>query len=227
MRYACALAAVTVLAGSAVTAGSGREADVRLALTLTASISKSWTYSSTRTEENCRVRTRGSGERTITLRSHRPTIVTARGVGSRIVFRPSAVRFLGGVVTEGGSKTEYASCDGKITAFDCVRFRREFAGKAARFSSPRSGVLRFAPLVGLPRANQPTCPGEPANVRKEEPGLRSAPGRLREEILLDPRFKRFVSTGNLTRTRRFGGTSVATVRQRVHWALTFARAPRR
>jgi hypothetical protein len=221
MRYACVLVAVTILAGTAVTAGSGREAEVRLALTLTASVSKSWTYSSTRTEENCRVRTRGSGERTLTLRSRRPTIVTARRVGSRLAFRPPAVRFLAGVVTEGGSKNEYASCDGKIVHFDCVPFRRQFAGKAARFGSPRRGVVRFAQLRSLPRAGQTTCPGEPVAVRREEPGLHSAPGRLRDEVLLDPRFRHFTATGDLERTRRFAGTTVATVHQRVRWTLTF------
>ena len=64
----------------------------RFNVTLTAQVTKSWDYVTTRVDGECTVTTHVVGSRVVTLRSTRPTTVTATSSAGRIRFSPAVVR---------------------------------------------------------------------------------------------------------------------------------------
>jgi hypothetical protein len=218
------LAFGVALAVVVAAAGSDASSSVRLTAILSGTVRKTWTYSTTVTEGDCRRTTSGTGLRTMTLRSRRRTTLTARLVGARLVFSPPAIRYLTGVVRQSGSQTTRtegpAECDPKVTHADCAVFRRAFAGAAVRLFSPRRGSLRFR-RAAFPKPRPDACPREPAFVREQDAGLHSAGGRIREGVLLDRSLRSFISTGDFTDSGEATGTTRAVVHERVHWTLTF------
>ena len=130
------LIAFAFACASALACAQAVEADpdassARFNVTLTGQFTKGWNYVTTRVEGECTVTTHVVGSRVVTLRSSRPTIVTATSSAGRTRFSPAVVRFVTVRATQGGSvtTTERGIGCGRRVHVDCAKLRRTLANQ--------------------------------------------------------------------------------------------------
>jgi hypothetical protein len=228
MTLKIALVAVAAaLAGLQAAAASG-VGETRFLASLSGTVSKRWTYTSTQTINGCTVTTTGKGTRTISLRSADDSVIGARrGVGGRARFSGS-LRFLTETVRQSGTKTTQttgpSACEKSIRRLVCKRLTRSLKNRAVQPVSRRAHELGFRPVSGLvPRGFfAPACPGEPSEVRSVRGGLELASARFREADLFDRNVGGMTLQGSsAVTTQTLGGD--ATVVQHVGWRLRLQR----
>jgi hypothetical protein len=208
-------------------ASAARTANARFLVTVRASITKQWSYTSARTSEACRVAVRGSGTRKISLRSRDVSVVTARWTGGRSRVRFSgALRPLGVTVRQSGTKTTKTSgadCEESVERATCAPLTRAFQGPGAQLVSGRVHRLSFRRMKNLvPDEFFNDCPGEPGSVRAVVAGLAFADAKFSEREL----FNRAI--GGLTIEGEAEGSTTllngsAKIEHRVRWTLTLRR----
>ena len=221
ITFACASA---LACAQAVDAGS-QASSARFNVTLTGQVTKSWDYVTTRVEGECTVATHVLGSRFVTLRSSRPTIVTATSSAGRVRFSPAVVRFVTARATQGGSvtTTERGPGCGRRTHSTCLKPRRTLANQTLAFFRSRRNEISFRRTRDFASGLPTNCPPEAAEVRVERPGLHQAQGELSEQDLFNRGVRFQTATGSSQETSALSGNPDGKVIARASWSLTFRR----
>jgi hypothetical protein len=222
ITFACASALACAEAVEAVPDASS----ARFNVTLTAQVTKSWDYVTTRQEGECTVTTHVKGSRVVTFRSARPTIVTATLGGGRIRFSPAVVRFVTARARQGGSVTTIERGIGctRNTQTDCVKQQRTRINQRIGFFRSRRNEISFR-QTGVFASGFPTaCPPEAPEVRVERPGIHEAEGDLSERDLFNRGIRYLTASASSVETTELEGDPDGKVIARVSWSLTFRRA---
>jgi hypothetical protein len=221
ITFACASALVCA---QALEAGPDASS-ARFNVTLTGQFTKSWDYATTRVEGECTVTTHVVGSRLVTLRSSRPTIVTATSSAGRIRFSPAVVRSVTVRATQGGSvtTTERGLGCGRRVHVDCVKLRRTLANQTLAFYRSRRNEVAFRRTRDFGSGFPTNCPLEALEVRVERPGLHDAQGELSEQDLFRQGIRFQTASGSSVETTDLEGNPDGKVLARVSWSLTFRR----
>lgn len=205
---------------------AGRDAsNARFNVTLTAQVTKSWDYVTTRLEGECTITTHVVGSRVVTLRSSRPTIVTATSSAGRTRFNPAVVRFVTARATQGGSVTTTErglGCGGR-NHLDCVKLRRTLANQTLAFFRSRRNEISFRRTRDFGGGFPTNCPLEAPEVRVERPGVHDAQGELSEQDLFKRGIRFQTASGSSIETTDLEGGPDGKVIARVTWSLKFRR----
>jgi hypothetical protein len=192
-------------------------------VTLSAQMTKTWDYVTTREEGDCTVSTRVEGTRRVSLASIRPTLVTVTASRGRISFSPALVRSVRARISQGGAVTvsERGLGCARVTHADCAKAQRTLVNQTLRFfrSRPREISFRRTPDYRFPT----TCPREDAAVRAERPGLDEAEGRLSERDLFARGVRFQTVSGEFEEETEISGDLDGKVVERVTWVLKFTR----
>ena len=205
---------------------AGQDASrARFNVTLTAQITKTWDYVTNRQEGECVVTTHVQGSRVVTLRSGRPTIVTATSSGGRTRFSPAVVRFVTARASQGGSVTTTERGLGcwRRTHTNCAKLRRALANQSLTFFRSRRNEISFRRTRDFASGLPTTCPPEAAEVRVERPGVYQAQGELSERDLFNRGIRFQTATGSSTETTDLEGDPDGKIIARANWSLTFRR----
>lgn len=221
ITFACAGA---LASAQAVEAGPDASS-ARFNVTLTAQVTKTWDYVTTRAEGECTVTTHVVGSRVVTLRSSRPTIVTATSSAGRIRFSPAVVRSVTARATQGGSvtTTERGPGCGRRTHSNCAKPRRTLANQTLAFFRSRRNEISFRRTRDFGSGFPTTCPLEAPEVRVERPGLHEAQGELSEQDLFNRGVRFQTAVGSSEETSELSGNPDGKVIARASWSLTFRR----
>ena len=227
MRPPLVLTLVLAVALGFESASAAPTLSARFLVSVRATITKQWTYTTSRASEGCRVQVRGSGTRTISLRTRDVSVVAARWSGGR-----SHVTFSGGIgplgvtVRQLGTKRTTTSgpagCEDSVRT-SCTPVTRAFRGPRAQLASERAHRLSFRRMKNfVPDAFFNDCPGEPAAMRRITAGLPFADAGFSERELFDRSIGGITLDGDAEGTTTLVNGSGRVV-HRVHWALTLRR----
>jgi hypothetical protein len=216
------------LAGSSAHAAKPRETAFRV--TLTATLTKDWTFTRAEPEGACTKTTRGVGRWRASLSTRQSTRVRAFSAsGGRVRFSGATLRAITGASTLSGTMTTSArgapACARPATTVRCTPGRRSSRGLAVSFGSPRRGVLQFRALRGSGRIRTfaTRCPEEPADIRAVRTDLPIATGPLDNADVFDPGVRRWFITGDSEQVTTIEGDVPGRVTERVRWRLVFTR----
>lgn len=216
----CACALVLAVASSA-----RPEQRASFRVTLTAQLTKTWDYVSAGQQGDCTVSTHVVGSRTTTLRSARPTIVTAIGSPGRLRFSPTVLRSVTARTAQDGTVTvteRGLGCAGR-THTDCTRQSRTLVNQTLRFFRSRPGEISFRRSRDFGAGLSRTCPPEDREVQEERPGIHEAQGDLSERQLFDRGFRSQTVSGSFVEETDIEGGPDGKVVERVVWNLRFVR----
>ncbi|MGH2932711.1 MAG: hypothetical protein ACRDKK_07600 [Gaiellaceae bacterium] len=221
ITFACASA---LACAQAVEAGPDAS-PARFNVTLTGQVTKSWDYVTTRVEGECTVATHVVGNRVVTLRSFRPTIVSATSRAGRVRFSPAVVRSVTARTTQGGSMTttERGPGCGRRTHTTCPKRRRTLANQTLAFFRSGRNEISFRRARDFGSGLSTSCPLEAAEVRVERPGLHQAQGEVSEQDLFNRGIRFQTATGSSEETSQLSGNPDGKVVARASWSLTFRR----
>ena len=208
---------------SATTVDARAEARATFRVTLTAKLTKSWNYVLTRDVGECTTVTYVLGTRTITLRSLRPTSVTATGSPGRARFVPAVVGAIRSQATQSGSVTVTRPGCGGPSRDDCAVGRRTLSNQAVQFYRTRPGELSFRRTRDFGAGLSTTCPSQHPLVLVEQPALREAEGDINERQLFDADIRSQMVTGSFEEETDLEGNPDGKVVERVTWTLRFVR----
>lgn len=221
------LASALVLAAG--TANAARRADAAFKVTLTATLTKQWTFTRLEEDGDCTQTTRGSGRWQARLASRRAaTVRAAAAAGGKVRFSGAVVRALAGTASQTGSFTRTSTgappCERNARSVRCARERRSFRGAAASFQSPRRGVLRLGPLRRAAAIRfQSRCLDVPLDIREVRTDLPLAPGPLARADVFARNVPRWFVTGDSEQVTSIEGDVTGRVTERVRWTLNFRR----
>lgn len=225
------LACLVLLAGVAAPAAKPNPAIFRV--TLTATLTKNWTFTRVDSEAGCTRTTRGVGRWHATLATRRPAGVLAIAApDGRVRFPGARLRAIDGSATQSGTMTVTSRgappCDGTPRPVRCSAERRSFRGGFASFGSPRRGVLRLGSLRGAApiRSFDSTCPEEPSDVRSIRTDLTLPAGPLDRSDVFSRDVRRWFISGDSEQVTTIEGDVPGRVTERVRWTLTFTRVTR-
>jgi hypothetical protein len=219
------LAACACALALAVVADARPNARASFRVTLTAQLTKTWDYVSAGQDGDCTVSTHVVGTRTITLRSSRPTIVTAIGSPGRMRFTPALLRSVTARTTQDGTVTvtqRGLGCVGRMHT-DCTRQSRTLSNQTLRFFRSRPGEISFRRSRDYGAGLSRTCPPEDPEVQAERPGIHEAQGDLSERQLFDRGFRSQAVSGSFVEETDIDGGPDGKVVERVSWTLRFVR----
>ena len=221
ITFACASA---LACAQAVEAGPD-VSPARFNVTLTGQVTKSWDYVTTRVEGECTVATHVVGNRVVTLRSSRPTIVSATSRAGRVRFSPAVVRSVTARTTQGGSvtTTERGPGCGRRTHTTCPKRRRTLANQTLAFFRSGRNEISFRRARDFGSGLSTSCPLEASEVRVERPGLHQAQGEVSEQDLFNKGIRFQTATGSSEETSQLSGNPDGKVVARASWSLTFRR----
>ena len=221
ITFACASA---LACAQAVEAGPDAS-PARFNVTLAGQVTKSWDYVTTRVEGECTISTHVVGNRVVTLRSSRPTIVSATSRAGRARFSPAAVRFVTARATQGGSvtTTERGVGCGRRTHTVCPKRRRTLTNQTLAFFRSGRNEISFRRARDFGSGLPTSCPPEASEVRVERPGLHQAQGEVSEQQLFNRGIRFQTATGSSEETSQLSGNPDGKVVARASWSLTFRR----
>jgi hypothetical protein len=220
---------VSVLVLAAGTAHAAQRDDASFKVTLTATLTKKWTFTRVEEDGDCARTTRGSGRWDVRLSSRRAATVRAvEAAGGNVRFSGAVVRGLAGTASQTGSYTTTStgapSCERVARSVRCARERRSFRGAAAPFVSPRRRVLRFGRLRGAAGIRfQSRCLDVPHDIREISTDLPLAPGPLDRADVFGRNVPRWFVTGDTEQVTTIEGDITGRVTERVRWTLNFKR----
>jgi hypothetical protein len=222
--FACVLA---VAGGSAYAA---RPKQAVFKVTLTATLTKAWTFTRIDSEADCTRTTRGVGRWQAKLSTRRAgRIRIAAGAGGSVRFSGAVLRALAGSATRSGSMATAATgappCEQNSRSARCGQERRSFRGGSTSVTSPRKGVLRLGRLRGAEsiRSFRSTCLEEPGDIRTIRTDLPLAAGPLDTADVFDPTVRRWFVTGDTDQVTTIEGDIDGQVTERVRWRINFTR----
>jgi hypothetical protein len=222
--FVCVLA----LAGGSAYAAKPKQAVFEV--TLTARLTKQWTFTRIDSEADCTRTTRGVGRwqaRVSTRRSERVRAIAAGG--GKVRFSGSVLRRLAGSATRSGSMSTAATgpppCERFSRSDRCGQERRSFRSGSTSLGSPRKGILRLGRLRGAQaiRSFRSTCLEEPADIRTIRTDLPLAAGPLDAGDVFDPGVRRWFVTSDTDQVTTIEGDIDGRVTERVEWRVNFTR----
>ena len=221
------IACLLVLAGGVAHAAKPRQAVFRA--TLTATLTKQWTFTTSSEDGACIRTTRGSGRWQATLAAARPARLTAVPLsGGRLRFS-GALSALGGSSLRSGSTTTVESgeppCERATRAVRCSPQRRAFANASSSIRNPRRGVAQLAGRRGLAAARvfPAQCGVEPDDIRRIRTDHPLATSPIDRVDVFDPQVRRFFLSGDTEQVTTLEGPLEGRVTERVRWRLVFTR----
>lgn len=223
------LACASALAGGAAQGAQPRPAVFRV--TLTATLTKNWTFTRVEPVAGCTRTTRGVGRWRAKVATRTPTrrVLAIPASGGRVRFTGATIRAIAGEATQSGTMTITSQgpppCDRFARSVRCGEQRRRFSGASVSFGSPRRGVLRFRRLRGVARIRSfdTVCPEEPNDVRAVRTDLSLAPSPLDRTDVFGRDVRRWFVTGDSEQVTTIEGEVPGRVTERVRWTLTFTR----
>lgn len=222
---AAILAAVTSLPLAA--AAQTRTETTRFLVSVRGTLTKQWSYTRSKIETDCATTIKGSGLRTITLRSSDVSVVAGSWAGGKARARFGGSIRLAGTIKQSGTQTittrGMAGCDKGTRRVTCGRLMRSFRAKTARLVSRRVHRLGLRRIAGLVPADVYTsCPGEPTAVRALASGIELAGATYSERELFDRTTAGMTLQGSADITTKLL-SSPANVVQHVRWTLILRR----
>lgn len=224
------LVCLLALAGGSAYAAKPKQAVFRV--TLTATLTKQWTYVRDESEGDCTRSTRGVGRWQANLSTRRAGIVRAIAAGGGRVRFSGAVRGLVGTATRSGSMTTSAGgpppCERVSRQARCGQQRKRFRGGSTSLASPRKRVLGLGRLRGAEaiRSFSSTCLEEPNDIRTIRTDLPLATGPLDAGDFFDPNVRRWFVTGDAEQVTTIESEVDGRVTERVRWRVNFTRVSR-
>jgi hypothetical protein len=225
-----ALLALAIVGGLTGVASAFSQPDARggvFKVTLTAQMTKTWSYVAVQEQGECITSNRVNGSRTVTLRSARPTLVTVTFPKGRAKYSPGLVRSLGGRVTQTGEVTTIEGggqgCRRSSKSSNCARPRRALGNQVVRFLRGGRNEIAFARTRDFTASLPSACPPQAAEVRAEHPSLHLAEGEISEPDLRNAGVGSQTASGSAEETIEFEGDETGRVVVRVSWQLTFKR----
>jgi hypothetical protein len=222
------IACLALAAGGAAYAARPQQAVFRVSLSAT--LTKDWTFTRAEDEGACTRTIRGVGRwqaSVSTLRLSRVRAVAA--AGGRVRFLGANLRMIAGLATQMGRMTVVSrgapACEHPARTTRCNEQRRSFRSGFASFASPRRGVLRLGALRGAApiRTFSARCPEEPAEIRAVRTDLPQAAGPLDRSDVFARDVRRWFITGDSEQVTTIEGDVDGRVTERVRWTLTFTR----
>lgn len=226
--FGCLLA----VASGAAYAAKPRQAVFKV--TLTATLTKTWTFTRIETSEtDCTRTTRGVGrwEAKLSTRSAGRVRAIAAGAG-KVRFSGATLKTLTGAAARSGSMTITATgqppCERLSRSIRCGLERRTFRGGSTALTSPRKGVLKLGRLRGADaiRSFRSTCLEEPTEIRAIRTDLPLATGPLDAADVFARGVPRWFISGDTEQVTSLEGDVEGRVTERVRWTLNFTRLPR-
>jgi hypothetical protein len=225
------LVCLLLLAGETVHAAQPRQAVFRV--TLTATLTKGWTFTRVEEEEgNCTRTTRGTGRWQVKLSARRPTRLRVTAVGAGRVGFSGAVRALAGTAVQSATMTVTGGgnppCDRRPRLIRCAAQRRSFSGASSEVRNWRKGVLQLGSLqgAGTVRAFRSECLRGAAVVRAIRTDLPLARAPLDTSDVFGRNIPRFFTSAATEQVTTLEGGVEGRVTERVRWTLFFKRLPR-
>jgi hypothetical protein len=221
------VASVLVLATG--TAHAAQSSDARFKVTLTATLTKQWTFTRVDEAAGCTRTTRGAGRWHATVATRRAATVRAIAAGGgKVRFSGAVLRSLAGTASQSGSFTTKStgdpSCERVARSVRCARERRSFRGASTSFASPRRSVLRLGRLRGDGGLRfQSRCLDVPLDIREVRTDLPLAPGPLDAADVFARNVPRWFVTGDTEQVTTIEGDVTGRVTERVRWTLNFKR----
>jgi hypothetical protein len=224
------LACVLAVAGGTAHAAKPKEAVFKV--TLSATLTKAWTFTRVETDADCTRTTRGTGrwEAKISTRSASRVRAFSAGRG-RVRFSGAALRALAGTASRVGSVTTTATgqppCERVARSVRCARERRSFRSGSTSLTSPRKTVLRPGRLRGAEaiRSFRSSCLEEPSAIRAIRTDLPLASGPLDAADVFARDVPRWFISGDTEQVTTLEGDVEGRVTERVRWTLNFTRVP--
>lgn len=225
---ATALVMAGVLACSVGASARSEASGALFRVTLTGQLKKDWTSARSVVEGECTSRTTVTGQRTITLRSSRPTLVRVTFAGGGVQYRPRLLRHVTATATQSGSvlvsDVGGPGCR-RTTRNVCDRPRQALANQTLRFFRSGRGQISFSRTRDFGSGLSSTCPPQSEVVRVETPALRDAKGQISETGLRKTSIRTLGGSASSAETTDFEGEEDGKVVERVSWKLTFSRVP--
>jgi hypothetical protein len=222
------LTALVALIGlQAGVAATSRASSIRFLVTVRATVTKQWTYTTTKAAEGCASKIKGSGARTVALRSSDVSVVRGTWPGGNRRARFTGSVRIAGTIKQAGAKTTTttgdAGCSKGTHRVTCARVTRSFRNKAVQLVSRRVHRLGFRRIAGLvPDDFFTSCPGEPSGVRALAGGIELAGARYSERDLFDRNTAGVTLQGSADITTKLL-KSPGSVVQHVRWTLSLRR----
>lgn len=220
-------ACLLVLAGGTAHAAKPRQAEFRA--TLTATLTKQWTYTETAEDGNCVRSTRGTGRWQATVRAARPARIRVKALSSGRLRFSGTLAALGGSALRSGSSTTTESgdppCERATRTARCSPQRRRVAGASSTLRNPRRGVAQLGSLRGFAGARSfpSQCGAEPEDIRAIRTDLPLADGPIDASDVFDRKVSRFYITGDTEQVSTIEGELEGRVTEHVRWTVVFAR----
>jgi hypothetical protein len=214
-------------------AGAATPQRAAFSVTLTATLTKDWTATSTVTAE-CEEVTTNTGKWKLTLGTRRPSrfvILRPSTPGRPLRMARAVVGSIAGTATQAGSMrvvTGGPRCTRSIERTACAGQRRSFRGATARLTSPSPSTARFGRMQGASSARsfRGNCPEESADIRAIRTDLSLADAPLPAADVFDRNVPSFFISGNTEQVTTIEGEYDGRVVERVRWKLTFTRLAR-
>lgn len=219
-----------VLAGGTAHAAKPRSRAATFAITLTATLTKEWTY--TRTVEeggDCVRTTRGTGRWQAKLSSRRSARIKAIPAGSRIRFVGTVGSLRGSAVQSGATTTTLGgdpACERSTRSVRCAAERKTFSNASSAVRNPRRGVAQLGALRGTGAARSFRCLETPDDIRTIRTDLSLATAPLDSGDVFGRDIRRFFLTGDTEQVTTLEGELEGRVTERVRWTLVFTRLSR-
>jgi len=218
-----------VLAGGAAYAAKPRQAVFKV--TLTGTLTKTWTFTRIQSSEaDCTRTTRGVGRWEAKLSTRRAGRVRAIAAGAgKVRFSGATLRTLAGVAARSGLMTITATglppCKRLSRSVRCQPERRTFSGGSTALTSPRKGVLKLGRLRGADaiRSFRSTCLEVPSEIRTIRTDLPLASGPLDAVDVFAREVPRWFISGDTEQVTSLEGDVEGRVTERVRWTLNFTR----
>jgi hypothetical protein len=223
------LACLLAVAGSSAYAAEQKQSVFKV--TLTATLTKEWTFTQVEeSETDCVRTTRGVGRWQAKLSARTPARMRAiAAANGRVRFSGAVVAALAGAATRSGSMTTTAGgpapCERLSRSVRCGQERRTFRRVSTSVANPRRGILQLGRLRGADsiRSFRSTCLEEPSDIRAIRTDLPLATGPLDSRDVLDPNVPRWFVTGDTEQVTTLEGDVDGRVTERVRWTLNFSR----
>jgi hypothetical protein len=202
----------------------------RFRVTVTGTLTKTWTVTRSEGEPGCILTTRSTGKWQASLATKRPTTIRVVSAGAgRVRFAGGTVKAIAGTGLQSGTNTVVGQgsppCARQTRTVKCSGQRRSFRGASTGISNPRRGVLQLGRLRGADaiRSFSAQCPDEPADVRSIKADLPLASGPLDGTDFFRRDVASFFVTGDTQQETTITGELEGTVVERVRWKATFTR----
>jgi hypothetical protein len=222
------IACVLILASGSALASTPSSA--RFRVTLTATLTKTWSVTRSEGEPGCIRTMKSSGRWQARLSAKSASRVRIVAAGrERVRFVGGTIRAIAGSASQSGTNAVVGqgspACERQTRTVRCATQRRSFRRGTTALANPRRRILALGQLKGASalRSFSPQCPQEPSEVRAIRTDLSLATAPLDTADVFRRDVPRFFLRGNTQQQTTITGDLQGTVNERVRWTVTFTR----